>query len=128
MSIAQKAIQAADKPAQPLRNRIVTDEDMDRALSFLRDSAIQIGAAREAMIKAQRMVEHTEALLTLASKQSSDQKRKADARTNPRWLEATTQEAVAAGEFEKMKALREAASAKIEAWRSEQANYRGMRV
>lgn len=125
MSLSQKAVEAS---TPSFRHRIVSEDDMARALDFLRDSAIQIGAAREAMIKTQRLVEHTEALLILASAQSSEQKRKADARTNPKWVEATTQEAVAAGEFEKLKALREAASAKIGAWQTESANYRGMRI
>ena len=82
-----------------MKTRIVTDEDVDKALAFLRDSAVQVGAAR-----------------------------KADVRCSDRWLAATADEARAAGEYEKLKALREAAAAKIEAWRSESANYRGMRV
>lgn len=128
-SISDRAIATTQRQQSPsFRARIVTDDDMAKALDFLRDSAIHIGAAREAMIKASRLLEHTEALLILASDQTSEQKRKADARTNAKWLAAATQEAEAAGEFEKMKALREAASAKIEAWRSEQANYRGMKI
>jgi hypothetical protein len=74
------------------------------------------------------MVEHTEALLLKASSATSDMKRKADARTDQRWLEAAEEEATAAGEWEKIKSLREAAAMKIEAWRSENANYRGMKV
>lgn len=122
------SISARSNEAASFRHRIVTEDDMSRALDYLRDSAIKLGAAREDMIKAGRMLEHTEALLIKASDASSDQKRKADARTDARWLAAALAEAKAAGEFETLKALREAASAKIEAWRSEQANYRGMRV
>jgi DNA replicative helicase MCM subunit Mcm2 (Cdc46/Mcm family) len=122
MTISERAT------AGQMRHRIVTDDDVDKALSFLRDSAIQIGQARQAMIMAQRLVERTEALLTLASEQTSDAKRKADARASEKWQEATTEEAIAAGEYEKLRALREAANAKIEAWRSEQANYRNMKI
>jgi len=119
---------ASSAPPSNFRMRVVTDEDMQKALDFLRDNAIAIGAAREDMIRTGRMLDHTEALLIKASDASSEQKRKADARTDQRWLDAALAEAKAAGEFEKMKALREAASAKIGAWQTESANYRGLRV
>lgn len=128
MSIAQRAMAAAEQQNPSLRNRIVTDEDVDRALAFLRDSAIQIGAAREDMMNAASFVKHVEALLYLGSEEKTIDAKKADVKTQDRWLEASATEAKAAGEFEKLKALREAASAKIEAWRSEQATLRGMRV
>lgn len=118
---------AAPVPLQ-YRSRIVEDADLSKALDFLRDSADEIGKARARLIRAERMLEHTEALLIKMSEASSDQKRKAAARTDERWIAAADEEAKAAGEWEKMKALREAAAMKIETWRSEQANYRGMKV
>lgn len=126
MSIASRAQEAAG--VAPLRSRIVTDDEMARALDWLRDNAADIGAARARLIKAERLLAHVEALCIKASDASSDQKKKADARTDSRWLAAAMEEAEAAGEFEKMRALREAASARIESWRTEQANYRGLRV
>ena len=127
MSISEQAMEKSSRPTS-FRSRIVTDEDVDRALAWLRDSAIEIGKARENAIKADRYVDHLEALLILGSKESSDAKRRADARGSEKWLDATAEAAHWAGELEKLRALREAASAKIEAWRSEQANYRGMKV
>ena len=50
------------------------------------------------------------------------------ARTTLRYITAITEEADAAGEYEKMRALREAAAAKIEAWRTESSNYRSMKI
>lgn len=126
MSIASRAQEAAG--VTPLRSRIVTDDEMARALDWLRDNATEIGAARARLIKAERLLAHVEALCIKASDATSDQKKKADARTDKRWLSAAMEEAEAAGEFEKMRALREAASARIESWRTEQANYRGLRV
>ena len=117
-----------DKPIRNMKERIVTEEEVDRALAFLRDSAIAVGAARATLIKAEHMVKHVEALMMLASEEKSVEARKADAKTTDKWVEAVEAEAAAAGEWETLKALREAASAKIEAWRSESANYRGMRV
>lgn len=108
------------------RHRIVTEEELEKALDWLRDSASDMGKAKERLIKAQKMTDHTEAILTLKSEQTSDTKRRADARASARYLECIVEEAEAAGEYEKMKALREAAALKIETWRSEQANYRAI--
>lgn len=110
------------------RTRIVADEDLDKALSWLRDNAKEIGEAKSRLIKAERMLSHTEALLIRMSNASSAEARKAEARTDQKWLDAALEEAEAAGAFEKMRALREAAALKIEAWRSEQANYRSMKI
>lgn len=113
---------------QQLRSRIVEDDDLARALDYLRDSAPEVGKAREAMIKAEKYLKHVEALLIKGSSASSAEKRVAEARCDDRWLKAAYDEAEAAGKFETWKSMREAAAAKIEAWRSEQANFRGMKI
>lgn len=113
---------------QQLRSRIVEDDDLARALDYLRDSAPEVGKAREAMIKAEKYLKHVEALLIKGSSASSSEKRVAEARCDDRWLKAAYEEAEAAGRFETWKSMREAAAAKIEAWRSEQANFRGMKI
>ncbi len=124
MNISERATIA------PLKSngRIVSDMELEKCLDFLRDSADAVGKARGRLIRSGHMVKHIEALLTLNSDQKSVEARKCEAKTDQRWLDAVTEEAEAAGEFEKLKALREAAAAKIDAWRSEGANYRGMRV
>lgn len=108
--------------------RIVTDEDVEKALSFLRDSAADIGAARQQLAEKEALVKATEAILFLQSEEKSVEAKKADVRASWRWKEVSDEHAEAAGIFERMKALREAAAARIECWRSESANYRGMRV
>lgn len=110
------------------RQRIVTEEELEKALDWLRDNAHDIGQAKGRLIKAGHMLSHIEALLSLKSDQSSDMKRKAEARASLKYLEAINEEAEAAAEFEKLRALREAAALKIETWRSEQANYRALKV
>jgi hypothetical protein len=114
--------------APPQYNRIVSNEDVGKALDWLRDSAKDLGDAAERASNADSLVKHTEALLFLASEQKSAEARKAEARTQQRWLDATAEQAIAEGELVKLKALREAAAHKIEAWRSEQANYRAMKI
>lgn len=108
-------------------NRLVTDDEVGDALRWLASNAAEIGHARAQMLRSERLVQHTEALLMRMSEEKSADARKAEARASKRWLDATEDEALAAGEYEKMRALREAASFRIEAWRSEQASLRGVR-
>lgn len=111
-----------------MSERIVTNEELQKALDFLRDSAKDLGSAKARAVKAGHMIKHVEAIEFKMSDASSNDKRQADARTSDAYVDAINEDAFAAGELEKLKALREAAAAKIEAWRSEQANYRSMRI
>ncbi len=109
-------------------SRIVEDAELERALDFLRDNAAAIGEAKARVVKAGHMIKHVEALLFLASEQKTVDAKKAEVRISERWLQETNEEAEAAGEYERLRGLREAAALKIEAWRSEQATYRAMKV
>jgi hypothetical protein len=51
-----------------------------------------------------------------------------EALTSPEYENALNEDANAAGEFEKLRALRDAAAMKIEAWRTEQASWRAMKL
>jgi len=107
---------------------IASEEEVERALSFLRDSAGELGEARARAIKAGHWLKHVEALEYKLSDARNEAGRKADARTSERYIEAIYEDADAAGELAKLYALREAAAAKIEAWRSQSANYRAMKI
>jgi hypothetical protein len=108
--------------------RIVTNADLQKALDWLRDSAKDLGDAKARAVKAGHMLKHVEAIEFKLSEASSNDKRQADARTSDAYVDAINEDAFAAGDLEKLKALREAAAAKIEAWRSEQANYRSLKI
>jgi len=108
--------------------RIVTNADLQKALDWLRDSAKDLGDAKARAVKAGHMLKHVEAIEFKLSEASSNDKRQADARTSDAYVDAINEDAFAAGYLEKLKALREAAAAKIEAWRSEQANYRSLKI
>ncbi len=112
----------------PQQHRVVTEVELAKALDWLRDSAMDMGEAKERLVKAENMVKHTEALLMKKSDAKSAEMRKADARCDQRWIDDVTEEAKAAGAYEMMRALREAAALKIEVWRTEQANYRSMKI
>ena len=108
--------------------RIVSDEDVGRALDWLRDNAVMFGDAKERLMLATSMVKIVDALEFKRSDAKTAEARKADARTSDRYMNAITEEAKAAGSFETMRALRDAAEAKIEAWRTESSNYRSMKI
>lgn len=112
----------------PPQHRVADEREVARALDWLRDSAQEIGLAKARLVKAGHMVKHVEALMMRASDAKSAEMRKADARCSDRWIAAIEEEAEAAGEYEKLKALREAAAAKIDSWRTEQATYRSMKI
>lgn len=107
---------------------LITDEELEKSLDWLRDNAAKLGAAKKRTVKAGHMLKHVEALeFKISDARSADAKR-ADARTSKRYMDAIEEDATAAGEYERLKALREAAALKIEAWRTEQANYRSMKI
>lgn len=108
------------------RTSLMPLEEIERAIDWLRDSARLLGAAKERARKAEHWIKHVEALEYKMSLATSVEAKKADARASDRYLEALTEDAVAAGEYEKLRALREAAALKIEVYRTESANIRAM--
>lgn len=107
---------------------MIADTDIEKALDWLRDSAKQIGAAKADTIRCSHLLKHTKALMM---KQFNDlpvaaQQREAEA--SDAFRKALEADAIAAGEYETLKSLREAAAMRIEAWRSASANYRAMKL
>ena len=103
---------------------MINDQEIDRALAFLRDTAQDAAQARanrlhlddySRVIKAQIMSEH------LAETVSAQERYAYGDIRYKNHLEALK---IAIFEDEKMRFLREAALAKLEIWRSEQANAR----
>ena len=114
-------------PGRPV-DAMISDEAVEAALTWLRDHAVEIGKAKERTVLAGHMLKHVEALMFKESDGKSADARKSDARTSRRYVEAIREDAVAAGEYEKLKALREAAAARIDCWRTEQSNFRSMKI
>jgi len=108
--------------------RIVTDEALEKALSWLRDNAQEMGDAKAETIRASHRLKVVKALEMKLHNDKPVSVQEREALASQAYSEALERDAIAAGEYEKMRALREAASLKIEAWRSEQANYRALRI
>ena len=126
MSISSRATATLQPVSQYAR--IVSDAELQKALDFLRDNAVQLGNARAEMVRAGHMLKVTKAIEMKRHNEMSAAKAEVEAYTSDAYKKALCEDAAATGEFEAMKALREAAAMKIEAWRSEQANYRAMKV
>ena len=107
---------------------IVTEQQVHDAMEYLRTSAIDLGKAKARADLASSKVKHVEALMFKASDETSNDKRTADARTSPEYVEAINEDAEAAGELAKLYALREAASTRIEIWRTQSSNIRSVKL
>jgi hypothetical protein len=110
------------------RGRIVSDEELEKALDFLRDSAAEMGEAKADAVRASHMLKVVKALSMKKFNALSLGAAEREALASDAYRVALEEDAEAAGEYEKMRALREAAALKIEAWRSEGANYRAMKI
>lgn len=97
---------------------IEMDNDIVKAVEFLVHSANDIGRAKERAVKAEKMIGHVEALMTIASGEKTAAGREADAKASEKYVEAINEHAAAAGDLAKLYSLREAASMKVEAWRT----------
>lgn len=111
-----------------MTNQLVSDADVERALDWLRDNAKDIGSAKELAIKTERMTKHIRAIEMKRHSALPVSAQEREALASDAYVDAANVEAGAAGAFETMKALREAAALKIEVWRSASANYRAMKI
>lgn len=103
----------------------ITEKQAEESLWWLIDNSSEIGRAVEEATLTERLVGHVEALQSKAA-DGSDARRKEAARTSQEYLRAVYAEAKAAGELAKLRSLRDAHGARLEAWRSQSANFRAL--
>lgn len=111
-----------------VRQKIVTEAEVDRALAFLRDSATAIGFARSEVERTSNMLKHRKALAALSFDGVPVSKAELQALASDDYLAAIDEHATAAGEYEKLRSLRNAAEIKIEVWRTQSSNFRAMKL
>lgn len=109
-------------------NKIVNDIDMEKALDWLRNSARDLGAAKAETVRASHMLKVVKALEMKKHNELSAAKAEVEALASDAYQQALNDDAEAAAHYETMRALREAATMQIETWRSEQANFRSMKI
>lgn len=113
---------------------MITEDDVERAVAFLRDSAPKIGVARADLNYAEAMLRHVKALAMQQNKLNMDgtgaplaaQEREAYA--SPQYKQAIDDYRKATMDYETLKAQREGAIAKIDAYQTMSANMRGIRL
>jgi hypothetical protein len=106
----------------------VTDEAASDALNWLVSNARALGKAKEKAVLAESMTKRIKALEMSRSEAKTVAEKERDALASQAYLDAITDEAKAAGELETMRALKDAAIARVEAWRSLQATQRSIRA
>jgi hypothetical protein len=106
----------------------VTDDSASDALNWLVSNARALGKAKEKAVLAESMTKRIKALEMSRSEAKTVAEKERDALASQAYLDAITDEAKAAGEYETMRALKDAAIARVEAWRSLQATQRSIRA
>jgi hypothetical protein len=106
----------------------VSDAEVQKALDFLRDSAAELGKLTEQAVLAERLTKHVKAIAMKQCAEASVNAQDREATASSQYLEAITREAITAGELAKAKALREAAAAKLDCWRTQQATQRAYKL
>lgn len=109
-------------------NSNVTEEQVQSALDFLRDSASSAAMAKAERIFCEEYRKSLKAILMKESPEKAHNAQERDAYADGRYIAHLDKlkEAVYADEFNRAK--RVAAEMKIEAWRTQQANYRAMKI
>ena len=103
----------------------VTDQSRAaRAVDYLLESAPEIAAARAELTKREHMMKVVRAMAMRQSGEKSAAAQEVEAISSPAYQNAIAELCAAEEEYQKLRALREAASARIEYWRSLNANQR----
>lgn len=106
----------------------VTDDAASDALEWLLKNAKRIGEAKRDAVLAESMTKRILALEMARSDAKTVAERERDARASQAYLDAITAEAEAAGHYETVRALKDAATARIECWRSLSATQRTLKA
>jgi len=104
----------------------INDDDAERALDYLVSKARALGEAKRQAVLAERMVKRVKAIEMKRSDASSVSGRECDAECTEAMLDAITADAEAAGKYEELRALKDAAGAKLDVWRTLRASERAM--
>lgn len=106
----------------------ITDEEASSALDWLLKNARLLGEAKRQAVLAEAMTKRVKAIETARSEAKTVAEREGAAIASEAYLKAITEEAEAAGAYEEIRALKDAAIARIECWRSLAATQRQVRA
>lgn len=106
----------------------VTDESASAALEWLVKHARQLGELKRNAVLTESMTKRVKAIEMARSDAKTVAEKERDALASEAYLAAIQAEAEAAGAYEEARALKDAAIARVEAWRSLQATQRSLRA
>lgn len=105
---------------------MIPDEQAEAAVDWLRDNADAAAKAKAERLYLEQWIKTVRAQETLASEAKTASEREAEGQASTRFQEAIVAYKAAVEADERHRFMREAAAAKIEAWRTLNANLRGM--
>ena len=106
----------------------VSDEEASSALEFLVKSARKLGELKRRQVLTESMTKRVKAIEMARSDAKTVAEKERDALASDAYLKAIEEEAEAAGAFEEARALKDAAGARIEVWRSLTSTARQLRA
>ncbi len=106
----------------------VSDDEASSALEWLVKNARIIGEAKRQAVLSESMTKRIKAIEMARSDAKTIAEKERDALASEAYLEAIISEAKAAGAYEEARALKDAAGARIEVWRSLTSTARQLRA
>jgi hypothetical protein len=106
----------------------VSEEAASDALEWLLKNARALGEAKRDQVITESMTKRVKAIEMAKSEAKTVAEKERDALASNAYLMAIEDEAKAAGHYEHMRALKDAATARIEMWRSLNATQRTLRA
>lgn len=106
----------------------ITEDEIDRALDYLRDNADEAAKARAERVYVEEYRKTIKATLMKEHDGKSAVIQEREAYADPRYVQHLEAIREAVFRDEKLRFLKEAAQAKIEAWRTQSSNYRAMKL
>lgn len=104
---------------------MITEEEIQRAVDYLRDSAREAAQARAERLYLESWIKTVRAQEILASEAKTASEREAEGHASPKYLEALNAYKASVEADERFRFLRDAAEARIQAWQTMSANQRG---
>ena len=103
---------------------MITDDDVEKALNWMRDHADAAALAAGEVVRAEEMMKSTLALVASGSTQETIAGQEREARMSAAYKKAVDERVAAVYADRKYRLLYAAADAKIEVWRTQNANAR----
>ena len=107
---------------------VISEKEVEQAVDYLRDTAEEAAKCKAERIYLEEFRKSLKAIIMKESIDATVSAQEREAYADPRYISHLESMRLAVKADEKIKFLRVAAEAKIEAWRSMNANYRAMKL